>query len=339
MPLASTSKIRIMEYKDQKYTYLGGLIHGISTLATGMKTSIKVYFRKKVTEQYPENRKELKMFDRFRGTLAMPHNENNEHRCVACGLCQMACPNDTITVTSETIETEDGKKKKILAKYEYDLGACMFCQLCVNACPHDAITFDQNFEHAVFDRTKLVLQLNHAGSKGSLDMGSTLETVVFYFLAAFIIAMSIMTVTTQRIVRSATYLLFVLFGTAGIYFLLGYTFLGSVQIMVYAGGIVVLYVFSILLTSGEGDRAEKLKRSRFLAGLFTMVAGLAIILFITLKHNFLQTTNLVPLEINIHTIGNALLSSDKYGYILPFEAISILLLACIIGGIMIARKR
>ena len=61
MPLASTSKIRIMEYKDQKYTYLGGLIHGISTLATGMKTSIKVYFRKKVTEQYPENRKELKM--------------------------------------------------------------------------------------------------------------------------------------------------------------------------------------------------------------------------------------------------------------------------------------
>ena len=44
-------------------------------------------------------------------------------------------------------------------------GACMFCQLCVNACPHDAIMFDQNFEHAVFDRTKLVLRLNHVGSK------------------------------------------------------------------------------------------------------------------------------------------------------------------------------
>ncbi len=287
-----------MEYKDKKYTYLGGLVHGISTLATGMKTSIKVYFRKKVTEQYPENRKELKMFDRFRGTLNMPHNENNEHRCVACGLCQMACPNDTIKVTSETVETEDGKKKKILATYEYDLGACMFCQLCVNACPHDAITFDQNFEHAVFDRTKLVLN-----------------------------------------VRSATYLLFVLFGTAGIYFLLGYTFLGSVQIMVYAGGIVVLYVFSILLTSGEGDRAEKAKRSKVLAGLFTMIAGLAIILFITLKHDFMQTANLAPQEISIHAIGNALLSSDKYGYVLPFEAVSILLLACIIGGIMIARKR
>ncbi len=84
-------------------------------------------------------------------------------------------------------------------------------------------------------------------------------------------------------VRSATYLLFVLFGTAGIYFLLGYTFLGSVQIMVYAGGIVVLYVFSILLTSGEGDMAAKLKRSRFLAGLGATVGGAIIVLFITLN--------------------------------------------------------
>ena len=98
-------------------------------------------------------------------------------------------------------------------------------------------------------------------------MEFNLETVVFYFLAAFITVFSILTVTTRRMVRSATYLLFVLFGTAGIYFLLGYTFLGSVQIMVYAGGIVVLYVFSILLTSGEGDLVGKLKLSRFLAGL------------------------------------------------------------------------
>ena len=154
-----------MEYKDQKYTYLGGLMQGITSLAIGMKTSIKVYFRKKVTEQYPENRKELKMFDRFRGSLIMPHNENNEHRCIACGLCQNACPNDTIHITSEMIETAEGKKKKILATYEYDLGGCIFCQLCVNACPHDAITFDQNFENAVFDRAKLVKKLNHDGSK------------------------------------------------------------------------------------------------------------------------------------------------------------------------------
>ena len=95
-------------------SYFGGLIQGVSSLLVGMKTTIKVFFRAKTTEQYPENRAELKMFDRFRGELIMPHNENNEHRCVACGLCQTACPNDTIEVVSEMIETEEGKKKKIL---------------------------------------------------------------------------------------------------------------------------------------------------------------------------------------------------------------------------------
>jgi NADH-quinone oxidoreductase subunit J len=148
-----------------------------------------------------------------------------------------------------------------------------------------------------------------------------------------------MTVITRRMVRSATWLLFTLFGTAGIYFLLGYTFLGSVQIMVYAGGIVVLYVFSILLTSGEGDRVERLKRSRFLAGLGATAAGAVIVVFVTLKHKFLATTDLAPVETSFKELGRMMLSSDKYGYLLPFEAVSVLLLACIIGGILIARKR
>ncbi len=96
--------------------------------------------------------------------LVMPHDENNQHHCIACGLCQMACPNDTIKVTSEMVEGEDGKKRKVLVKYEYDLGSCMFCELCVNACPHNAIRFSNDFENAVFQREKLVLKLNHEGS-------------------------------------------------------------------------------------------------------------------------------------------------------------------------------
>ena len=78
--------------------------------------------------------------------------------------------------------------------------------------------------------------------------------------------------------------------------------------------------FSILLTSGEGDRTtDKLKRSKLLAGLGATVGGAIIVVFITLKHKFLVTTDLVPLEINIKTIGHSMLSSDKFGYLLPLR--------------------
>lgn len=137
----------------------------MKTLGVGLKTTMREFFTKKITEQYPENRKELVMFDRFRGSLVMPHNEQNEHKCIACGLCMTNCPNGTIEVKSKMIETEDGKKKKILDQYIYDQGICMYCQVCVRVCPQDAITFDQSFETAVFDRQKLVRQLNQPGSK------------------------------------------------------------------------------------------------------------------------------------------------------------------------------
>ncbi|MDR0830266.1 MAG: 4Fe-4S binding protein, partial [Prevotellaceae bacterium] len=124
-----------------------------------------VFLRKKVTSQYPENRKTLQISERFRCELTMPHDENNEHACTACGICQMNCPNGTITVVPEMIELEDGKKKKILGKYLYDLGTCTFCNLCVISCPSKAIVFSNNFENAVFTRSKLVQQLNKEGSK------------------------------------------------------------------------------------------------------------------------------------------------------------------------------
>ena len=169
-------------------------------------------------------------------------------------------------------------------------------------------------------------------------MNITLDLIVFAMLALFIVVSAILAVTTKRILRAATYPLFVLIGTAGIYFQLNYSFLGAVQLLVYAGGITVLYVFSILLTSSEGDQAEKLKKGKFIAGLAAAVAALGICLFVMLKHKFLNQV-FEHGELPVKEIGTALMSAGKYGYVLPFEVISILLLACIIGGIMIARKR
>ena len=141
--------------------YIKGYYQGVKSLLIGMRTSMKVFCQKKVTEQYPENRHTtLHIAERHRAMLVMPHDEEGNNRCIACGLCQMACPNGTISLTTEMRETEDGKKKKFLVKYEYNLGSCMFCQLCVNACPHDAICFTNDFENAVFQKEKLVLTLN-----------------------------------------------------------------------------------------------------------------------------------------------------------------------------------
>ncbi len=137
--------------------YFGKLFHGIGTLLTGFKVTGKEFFTKKVTEEYPDNRDTLEISPRFRGRLVML----DPQKCIACGLCQINCPNDTIKVVSEMIvDEETGKKKKNLVSYEYDLGACMFCQICVNVCPHDAICFSTEFENAVYDREHLKLTLN-----------------------------------------------------------------------------------------------------------------------------------------------------------------------------------
>ncbi|MBQ8336093.1 MAG: NADH-quinone oxidoreductase subunit I [Bacteroidaceae bacterium] len=147
-----------MKFKD---TYFGGIFGAISSLLTGMGVTLREFFTRKVTEQYPENRKELHISERHRALLVMPHDENGNNKCIACGLCRQACPNGTISITTRTVTDEEtGKSKKVLDTYMYDLGACMFCQLCVNSCPKGAIEFTNEFENAVFDRKKLIMKLN-----------------------------------------------------------------------------------------------------------------------------------------------------------------------------------
>lgn len=143
-------------------SYFGGAIAGIKTLLTGMDITVGEFATRKITEQYPENRKTQHVSARHRGTLVMPHDENGKNKCTACTLCEKACPNGTIKITSAMVTTADGKKKKLLTDYQYDLGECMFCQLCVNACNFGAIQFVNDFEQAVFDRSKLVQHLNIA---------------------------------------------------------------------------------------------------------------------------------------------------------------------------------
>lgn len=169
----------------------------------------------------------------------------------------------------------------------------------------------------------------------------SLGNIILYFvLALVIIVCSVLTVTTRQILRSATYLLFVLFATAIIYFQMDYPFLGAVQIAVYAGGIVVLFVFAILLTHQPGKDAQRIDSTRRILGAVAALLGVAACGFGLFSYaNFCGRQLAEAHSWSIEEIGKFLLSTDKFGYLLPFEAVSVLLLACIIGGVVIARRR
>lgn len=141
--------------------YFSSVGKGIASLAKGMAVTGKEFVTPKITEQYPENRDSLKIADRFRAELTLKYDDKGHHKCIACGICQMNCPNSTISLKTKMVELPDGKKKKVLEDYNYDLGSCTFCMLCVTSCPQNALEFSNDFEQAVFTRDKLVKKLNY----------------------------------------------------------------------------------------------------------------------------------------------------------------------------------
>lgn len=145
--------------------YFSSLGKGVASLVKGLEVTGKEFVTPKITERYPENRDTMHIAQRFRATLELIYDAEGNHRCIACGTCERNCPNGTITVETKMVDTWDGKKKKKLDRYVYDLGSCTFCQLCVVTCPTNALAFSNDFEQAVFTREKLVKQLNYLPEK------------------------------------------------------------------------------------------------------------------------------------------------------------------------------
>lgn len=164
-----------------------------------------------------------------------------------------------------------------------------------------------------------------------------MERIIFYILAAIIIFFAIASVNSKKMLRSVTYLLFVLIAISGIYFMIDYSFLGAIQLAVYAGGVIVLIIFSVLLVHHiEMNLEIASTKKRIIAGILS-IAGLIMVLPIILNHKFKVVEN--SKAIQVKEIGEKMLSYDKGGFILPFEVISILLLAVMIGAIVIAKGK
>jgi len=165
----------------------------------------------------------------------------------------------------------------------------------------------------------------------------TLNQLMFVLFGLMITVFGILTVTSRRILRAAVYLLFVLVSTAGLYFMLNYQFLAAVQLTLYAGGIVVLIIFSILLTSHISQKFEPVGLKKSIFSALAAITGAIVTIVTILDFQFSATTEAAK-EINMKEIGLSLLSTERDGYVLPFEVISILLIAAMIAAIVVAKK-
>ena len=165
----------------------------------------------------------------------------------------------------------------------------------------------------------------------------SLYEIMFAIFAAVIVVFSILTITTRRILRAAVYLLIVLISTAGIYFWLQYEFLAGVQVALYAGGIVVIIIFSILLTHHIDHKFDRAAWWNIISGAAVAIVGSVIAISTILSYDF-KPVQKVAIDNSVTSIGNQLVSTGHNGYVLPFEVISILLLAALIGAIIVAKK-
>ncbi|HRE38050.1 MAG TPA: NADH-quinone oxidoreductase subunit J [Chitinophagaceae bacterium] len=163
------------------------------------------------------------------------------------------------------------------------------------------------------------------------------STILFYLLAALTLGCGILSVSTRQIFRAAIYLLFSLIGIAGIYFWLQYEFIAAVQIVVYAGGIAVLIIFSIFLTQQAGEKLPKQKIGRKIFSALAVFCAFALTMVQVYQHEFSKIiTDAAPAT--VRNIGEKMLSTEQGGYALPFEVISMLLLAAMVGCIVIALR-
>lgn len=171
------------------------------------------------------------------------------------------------------------------------------------------------------------------------------SAVVFYILSGFILTAALLAVTSRKIFRSAIWLLFSLTGIAGLYFWLQMEFVAAVQIVVYVGGIVVLIIFSIFLTQQSGKDLPAPVRGRSIFSAIAVCAGFVLTCMVLLRYAFRPSGYPVagggtpePVVASVGNIGSQMLSTSAHGYVLPFEVISMLLLAAMIGCIVIAMK-
>jgi len=164
-------------------------------------------------------------------------------------------------------------------------------------------------------------------------MGDTVSLVIFFALAAMAVASAIMVVTGRNLFHAAMFLGAHLLSIAGFYFLLNAELVGILQVFVYVGGVVVVVLFGIMLTAQITNvRLTSAMEQRWVT--VVSLIGLVGLLAFVVRDTVFRISEMAPVEDTTSFIGRLFMTD----YILPFEVISILLLAALIGAVVIARE-
>lgn len=164
------------------------------------------------------------------------------------------------------------------------------------------------------------------------------QTAIFYLLSAAAIGSALAVVLARRVLRSAVALALTLVCTAGFYMFLDYSFIAGVQLLVYVGGIVILIVFAVMLTSSPTllEDHPTISRKILSAGASALFLLVTVLALINTKFPVVSDPG-TPDDLTA-AIGRKLLNTGADGFVLPFEIISLLLLAVVLGSIVVARS-
>ena len=313
----------------------------------GMKTTLARVVEGPLTIQYPEEK--TPVYPRFRGRHKLHRFEDSGlEKCVGCSLCAAACPADCIRVVAAENSPENrvSAGERYAAVYEINLSRCIFCGYCEIACPFDAITMGHDYEMSDYTRSDLIFTkemllaepLERTPLQGGRGVGRGIMSAVLFFIAAISALIGAIGVVTLRNPLYAVLALVChLVALAALFLLLRAEFVAAAQVVVYAGAVMVLYVFVVAYVGG-GDEVAAGSSLRILGPLFAI--ALAVELFIAMLGSALQGIKGqgAPYKLGFGTpaqIGKLFLTD----YLFPFEVASLLLLVAAIGAVVLARRR
>ena len=327
--------------------------------AKGFGVTFRQIFNKPITQEYPEFKRPV--YPRFRGRHRLHVHENGLEKCVGCSLCAAACPADCIRVVAaeNTADNRVSAGERYARIYEINMSRCIFCGYCELACPFDAITLGNEFEISEYSRDDLIYTKDMLlaepmkkvpvadrelydtpipAYKSSLLMGNFLVWAIWILAAAGCLGSGLAVITFTNPFFSALALIGNLGSLAVLFLLASAEFVAAAQVLVYAGAVMVMFLFVIAYL---GDRsAGPLVGGPSWISLAAIVAAAALLVEIVVVIGLTAGDALADEA----TVERSFGSPAEIGrlfltdHLLAFEITSIVLLIAAVGGVVLGTR-